>query len=211
MSALFARNPRATTPACWLIADHRAQRRYGLGWSKPFPFPVGPYLRAGYLKRAATLRDLAAQCNLPADTLAATIARFNENALRGEDPDFQRGASAYNRMQGDADHRPNPSLGVLSRAPFYALRILPGSLGTFAGIRTAPNGQALDEAGAPIPGLYAVGNDAASIMGGNYPSGGITLGPGMTFGYVVGRVLAGRKVAGLSDIEDKTQEQGSPS
>ena len=67
-----------------------------------------------------------------------------------------------------------------------------GDLGTFGGIRTDANARVLDKSGGPIPGLYAVGNDMASMMGGNYPGAGITLGPGMTFGYIAGRHIAGQ-------------------
>lgn len=197
MHALLARSPKGTTPHCWLICDHRAQRRYGLGWSKPFPFPIGPYVRNGYLKKGRTLAELAQACDLPVAALEATVSAFNGYAHAGADPEFNRGASAYNKVQGAADHQPNPSLGALEKAPFYAVKLVPGSLGTFAGIKTTAAGQALTADGSILPGLFAVGNDMASIMGGNYPSGGITLGPGMTFGYVIGRILAGQPVAGL--------------
>ncbi|MEF9604678.1 FAD-binding protein, partial [Paracoccus sp. PXZ] len=161
----------------------------------------GPALRSGYLKRGRTLEELARACTIPGVALAETVARFNAHAELGEDPDFHRGESLYNRVQGDAEHGPNPSLGPLGRGPFYAVRIVPGSLGTFAGVRTDAAARALDRDGQPIPGLYAVGNDMASVMGGHYPSGGITLGPGMTFGYIAGRVLAGQPVTGLSQEE----------
>ena len=200
MRALIAVTPEGEAPTCWLIADHRAQRRWGLGWSKPFPFPVGPVIRSGYLKRGRTLAELARQCAVPEVTLAETIARFNSFAASGEDPDFRRGESAYNRVQGDADHRPNPSLAPLTKAPFYAVKIVPGSLGTFAGLVTDSATRVLDAQGRPIPGLHAVGNDMSSVMGGNYPAGGITLGPGMTFGYIAGRLLAGQPVTGI-DIQ----------
>ncbi|MDD2867862.1 FAD-dependent oxidoreductase [Neomegalonema sp.] len=191
-------------PFCWLVADHPAQRRWGLGWSKPFPFPLGGALRSGYLRRGRTLAELARACGIPAATLEATAARFNAAAARGEDPDFQRGESLYNRVQGDAGHEPNPSLAPLARGPFYAVKIVPGSLGSFSGLKTDSAARVLDGAGRPIPGLFAVGNDMSSIMGGEYPSGGITLGPGMTFGYIAGRLLAGQPVTGLSSEQEQT-------
>ncbi|MCA0044879.1 FAD-dependent oxidoreductase [Celeribacter litoreus] len=198
MKALFAATPAGQAPEAWLICDHRAQRQFGIGWAKPFPFPLGPFLRSGYLKRGRTLNDLAAKCNLPSDALESTVQQFNTQAREGRDPAFHRGETPYNRASGWAKHRgPNPSLRPLDQGPFYAVKLVPGSLGTFAGIKTAANGQVLSTTGAPIDGLYAIGNDAASIMGGHYPSGGITLGPGMTFGYVVGRRLAGLPVSGL--------------
>lgn len=212
VAALLDRTTPGQVPACWLICDARAQRRFGIGWAKPFPFPLGPYLRSGYLKQGRTLAELAQACALPSATLEDTIARFNAQAKRGHDPDFQRGASAYNRVQGWAAHGgPNPSLGALQKAPFYAVQLVPGSLGTFAGIRTAAGGEALDTKDRPVPGLFAIGNDAASVMGGHYPSGGITLGPGMTFGYVVARKLAGLPVAELPDdtFTDLKQEKAS--
>ncbi|MGV6875013.1 FAD-dependent oxidoreductase [Pseudochelatococcus sp. B33] len=206
MQALIAATPAGHQPTAWLIADHAAQRRWGLGWAKPFPFPTGPAVRSGYLRCGRTLADLARACGIPAPALADTVTDFNRHAARGEDPVFHRGQSAYNRVQGDADHRPNPSLAPLTQAPFYAVKIVPGSLGTFAGLRTDEAARVLDGAGRPVAGLFAVGNDMASIMGGNYPSGGITLGPGMTFGYIAGRVLAGQPVSGI-DIALRQQEE----
>lgn len=197
--ALLSVTPPGQAPVAWLIADRRAQRRWGLGHSRPFPFPLRGALRSGYLKQGRTLADLARACGLPADALTATVARFNAAAARGEDPDFHRGMSRYNQVQGDLAHAPNPSLAPLERGPFYAVRIVPGSLGSFAGLCTDAAARVLDRAGAPIPGLMAVGNDMTSIFGGHYPSGGITLGPGMTFGYIAGRILAGLPVAGLDD------------
>lgn len=200
MQAMLAATP-PDRQFCWLIADHKAQRRWGLGWSKPFPFPLGPAIRCGYLKRGRSIEELARACDIPGVALAETVARFNAAAARGEDPEFHRGASAYNRVQGDAAHGPNPSLAPLAQGPFYAVRIVPGSLGTFAGLTTDARARVLDAAGAAIPGLFAVGNDMASVMGGHYPAGGITLGPGMTFGYIAGRTLAGQPVTGLDEKE----------
>ena len=192
VSALLAATPAGAEPHCWLVADARARRRWGLGAVKPFPFPTGPAIRDGYLRTGRTVSDLARACAIDPAALTATIARFNAVASRGEDPDFGRGRSRYNQVQGDAAHRPNPSLAPLATGPYYAVRLVPGSLGTFAGLRTDAAARVLDDAGAPIPGLFAAGNDMSSIMNGHYPSGGITLGPGMTFGYIAGRVLAGQ-------------------
>ncbi len=178
-------------PHAWLLADHRAIRRYGLGWAKPFPLPLGPALRSGYLRRAATLDELARSCGIDGVTLRSTVESFNAAARRGEDPAFGRGRSAYNRYLGDPSVTPNPCVAPLETPPFYAVRLVMGDLGTFAGLRTDRHARVLDRRGRPIPGLYAAGNDAASIMGGNYPGGGITLGPAMTFGYLAARHAAG--------------------
>ncbi len=199
MQALIAATPPGQPLECWLIADNPAQRRWGLGWSRPFPFPTGPAVRSGYLKKGRTIADLARACAIPAPALEDTIARFNPEAAQGRDPEFHRGETAYNRIQGDAENRPNPALAPLTKGPFYAVKIVPGSLGTFAGLATDTAARVLGADGQPVPGLFAVGNDMASIMGGNYPAGGITLGPGMTFGYIAGRILAGQPVTGADD------------
>ncbi|VTN14500.1 3-oxosteroid 1-dehydrogenase [Raoultella terrigena] len=107
-----------------------------------------------------------------------TISRFNTFAACGRDDEFQRGASAYNQAQGDAANPHHPTLGALSRPPFYAVRILPGSLGSFSGLKTDEQARVLDAQQQPIAGLYAIGNDMSSVMRGYYPSGGITLGSG---------------------------------
>lgn len=177
----------------WLICDHRFQRRYGLGNARPFPLPLGPALRSGYLQRASTLAELARQCGIDVDGLQRTVAQFNGPAARGEDPAFGRGSVPYERLQGDAEHAgPNPCVAPLLHGPFYAVRVVPGSLGTFAGLAANAHGQVLDAQQQPIAGLYAAGNDMASVMGGHYPSGGITLGPAMTFGYVLAHHAAGQ-------------------
>ncbi len=177
----------------WLICDHRFIRHWGLGAAKPAPLPLGPYLRSGYLKRGRTLAALAPECGIEASALMATVARYNAQAKTGVDDDFGKGKTPYNRVQGDAAHNgANPCMAAIETAPFYAVKVVPGSLGTFAGLVTNEHAQVLDGAGQAIGGLYACGNDMNSIMGGNYPSGGITLGPAMTFGYLAARHAAGK-------------------
>jgi succinate dehydrogenase/fumarate reductase flavoprotein subunit len=177
--------------AAFLLCDHRALRKYGLGCVPPFPMPLGHHLRTGYLKRGATLAELAAQTGIDARGLEATVAEFNKTAAVGQDPAFGKGSRAYNRYQGDALHSPNPCIAPIKDGPFYAIKMVIGDLGTYAGIRTDANARALDAQGQPITGLYAAGNDMASIMGGNYPGAGITLGPALTFGYIAGKHIAG--------------------
>ncbi|SEA65092.1 FAD-dependent oxidoreductase [Paraburkholderia sartisoli] len=191
MTALFDTTPQGEEVCAWLVCDHRFQRRYGLGVSKPFPFPTGPYRRSGYLKRANSVVELAMQCGIDPQGLASTVAAWNTYAKEGTDPQFHRGSTPYNRVQGDARHTPNPCVAPLEAGPFYAVKLLPGSLGTFAGLATDAGARVLDDAHRPVAGLYAVGNDSASMMGGCYPAGGITLGPAMTFGYLAGLSLAG--------------------
>jgi succinate dehydrogenase/fumarate reductase flavoprotein subunit len=184
VQALQAVTPQGTEADCWLVADHATIRKYGLGHVKPFPVPLKPALRSGYLKRGATLAELAKACGIEPSAFEATVKRYNASAQAGEDPEFGRGSTAYNRFLGDAAHAPNPCVGPIQKGPFYAIRLVAGDLGTFAGIRTDEYARVLTPAGEVIPGLYAAGNDAASIMAGTYPGAGITLGPAITFGYI---------------------------
>jgi succinate dehydrogenase/fumarate reductase flavoprotein subunit len=189
--AMIDKAPEGEAVASWLICDHAFQRRYPFGMSKPFPVPVWPYLRSGYLTRGRTLEELARRCGIDPQGLVATVEEFNKHARVGEDPLFGRGSTPFNRGSGDSEHEPNASLAPLEKPPFYAIKILPGSFGTFAGIRTDARSRVLNASGTPIPGLWAAGSDQANVMGGHYPSGGINIGPAMTFGYVAGRDAAG--------------------
>lgn len=191
MLALFAATPPGEKVEAWLVCDHRFLRRYGLGRVRPRPFSVRPWLRNGYMNKGRTLAELAAACGIAPDGLERTVERFNGFARTGQDADFGRGETPFNRGMGEAGHAPNPSLGALETAPFYAVKVVPGSLSTFAGLRTDERARVLDAELKPVRGLYAVGNDMSSIAGGNYPSGGFTLGPGMTFGYVAAHDAAG--------------------
>jgi len=179
-------------PGVYIVCDHRAMRKYGLGFVKPFPVPYGSQLRSGYLKRGSTLRELAAAIGVPPDVLEKTVARYNEGARNGQDPEFGRGSTAYNRFLGDVEHKPNPCVAPLEEGPFYAVRIRMGTIGTYVGISTDRNARVLDGNGKPIPGLYAAGNDSASVFGGYYPGPGITLGPAFTFGYLAAHHMAGK-------------------
>ncbi|KSZ56410.1 FAD-binding dehydrogenase [Rhodococcus pyridinivorans KG-16] len=189
--AMIEQVPEGEEVCSWLIADARYMKYYPLGMAKPFPIPTWPYLQSGYLTRAATLRELAEKIGVDPDGLDKTVAAFNENARVGQDPDFGRGSTPFNIRSGDPDNPwPNPSLAPLEKGPFYAVKVVPGSFGTFAGLVTDARSRVLGPGDVPIDGLYAVGVDQASVMGGHYPSGGINLGPAMTFGYLTGRRLA---------------------
>ncbi len=190
-TAMIEAAPQGEEVASWLICDHAFQRRYPFGMSKPFPVPVWPYLRSGYLVKGRTLAELARRCGIDPAGLEQTVRKFNAHARVGDDPVFGRGTTAFNRGSGDPEHGPNPSLAPMEKPPFYAIKVLPGSFGTFAGLRTDPHARVLDGLGTPIPGLYAAGSDQANVMGGHYPSGGINIGPAMTFGYLAGRHAAG--------------------
>jgi succinate dehydrogenase/fumarate reductase flavoprotein subunit len=169
--------------ACYLIADADAMRRYGMGAAPPWPGRLGPHVRSGYIIKAGTIHELAAKCAINAAELAQTVARFNERADEGIDVEFGKGTDVYERFNGSAGVAPNPCVQPIKQGPFYAIRLVPGDIGTFAGIKTERHGRVIDARGVPIDGLYAVGNDAASFMGGSYPGAGITLGPALVFGH----------------------------
>lgn len=175
----------------FFICDHRTLRKYGLGYVKPAPVPYKHHIKSGYLFCGQTPQELAKQIGANPEALAKTIESFNGPARRGEDPEFARGSTSYNRSLGDPEHKPNPCVAPIETAPYYAIKLVMGDLGTFSGLRCDEYAQVLDDAGKPIGGLYAAGNDAASIMGGNYPGGGITLGPAVTFGYIAARHMSG--------------------
>jgi succinate dehydrogenase/fumarate reductase flavoprotein subunit len=161
----------------WLVFDGGYRRQFPLGPLAPdAPDP-------DWLERAPSVAALAEAIGVPAAELDATVARFNEGAARGDDPELGRGSTPYDRFIG--------GLGPLDEAPYYALRVLPGCLGTKGGPRTDSHGRVLSVAtGEPIPRLYAAGNAAASPFGLAYPGAGGTLGPALVFGLRAGRAAA---------------------
>ncbi|CAG9269682.1 FAD-dependent oxidoreductase [Paraburkholderia caribensis] len=173
----------------FLIANQSTIRRYGIGAVKPAPIPYWRHLRSGYLLKAATLTELAIKAGIDPVQLTETVAEFNLEAAEGMDSKFGKGQNHYNRYNGDPTHRPNPCLAPLDRGPYFAVKLVMGELGTFAGIRTDARSRALDVTGEPIPGLYAAGNDAQSLFGGDYVGGGATIGPGMVAGYIAAQEL----------------------
>ncbi|QJQ94184.1 MULTISPECIES: FAD-dependent oxidoreductase [Halomonadaceae] len=199
IDAMLKAVPEDEEVCSWLICSHRFQRRYGLGISRPAPLPFRHWVRKGYLKRGRTLAELAQACGIDPAGLERTVAAYNASARHGEDPEFGRGTTPYNRKQGDPAHGPNPCVAPLERGPFYAVKVVPGCFGTFAGLRTNEHAQVLDAQGQPIVGLYAAGSDMASIMGGHYPAGGINLGPAMTFGFIAGRHAAQTSLSARPD------------
>lgn len=177
----------------WLIADHFTLRNYGLGCVPIKPLPIGKFLKSGYLVKANSIKELAKKCGINPENLDATVQHFNQHAAVGQDPEFGKGSKAYNRHQGDAFNAPNPCVKEIKSGPFYAVKIVPGDIGTYVGISVDANCQVKDAQGGLVDGLYAVGNDSVSIMGGNYPGAGITLGPALTFGYAVAKHIANNK------------------
>lgn len=183
-----------TAIPAWLICDRRFLWKYGLGKVRPFALSVAGDVAAGYLKRAERVADLARAIGVPEGALVETVRDFNIPAARGEDPAFGRGGDIYQKSLGDADHKPNPCVAPIVEPPFYAVAVYPADLGMSAGIATDARARVLGQDGSPIPGLFACGNDMASIMEGAYPGPGITLGPALTFGWLAGRAAAGANV-----------------
>jgi 3-oxosteroid 1-dehydrogenase len=174
----------------WMVIDQRYRNRYlfaGLSPRQPFP---GRWLKFGTVKKAATLEALAAEIAVPADALIETVERFNGFARAGVDEDFHRGESAYDKYYSDPRVKPNPSLHVIDQAPFYAVKIVPGDLGTKGGLVTDEHARVLRPDGSAIPGLYAAGNVSSAVMGRTYAGPGATIGPALTFGYLAAEDIA---------------------
>jgi len=176
----------------WFVFDAEYRRKY----------PAGPLLPVlpdwaqdgqvkSVLKKASSIAELAEQMGVDPATLEATVNRFNEGAIKGEDPDFKRGEAAYDKMYGDPSVQPNPCLAPVSKGPFYAMPIYPGDIGTNGGLVTDEKARVMNTDGQPIGGLYAVGNNAASSMGESYPGAGVTIGPALTFGFLAARDAMG--------------------
>lgn len=190
VQGLFAARAPDEPVRAFLVVDRTFIRRFGLGFVKPFPIPLWPHLKSGYLKSGRTLAELAKSAGIDADQLTRTVEAYNRDIRSGSDSEFGKGSTAYNRFYGDASFQPNPCLAPIETGPFYAVEVVVGDLGTFAGLRANGRAQVLDGAGKPIDGLYAAGNDMASICGGSYPGGGITLGPAITFAYIAANHMA---------------------
>ena len=192
-------NQTLNTPA-HVVFDQGYLERYGvLAHRAGQPTP-------SYLIEAPTLEAPAAEIGVPAENLVATVARFNAFALKGEDPDFHRGETAYDRYWGDAHNAwPNPALGPLERGPFYALEVVNGAFGTNGGIATDGVARVLDVDGEPIAGLFAVGNATESAYAAGYPGAGATLGPLMTMGYLAGRTIAGQTSDDKAELAEATR------
>ncbi|OCK81380.1 fumarate reductase/succinate dehydrogenase flavo protein [Lepidopterella palustris CBS 459.81] len=175
----------------FFIGDSDFLKKYGMGMALPWPYPTGNLIRRGYLISAPTLDELARKIEVDAATLHQTVGKCNEHARTGHDAEFNRGENRYDNFYGDANAKPNPNLGLCQKPPFYALRLYPGNVSTMWGLVTNKDAQVLDSTGTPVPGLYAVGCDQNSVFRGQYPGGGSSIGPGMTFGFRAGEHLAG--------------------
>ncbi|HET8602414.1 MAG TPA: 3-oxosteroid 1-dehydrogenase [Marmoricola sp.] len=175
---------------CWMVIDQRYRNRYlfaGLGPRQPFP---GRWYQSGVIRKAPTIEELAEQIDVPPQALRETAERFNGFAASGVDADFHRGESAYDKYYSDPTVKPNPSLHRIDQAPFYAVRIVPGDLGTKGGLVTDARARVLRPDGSVIEGLYAAGNASAAVMGHTYAGPGATIGPALVFGYLAALDIA---------------------
>ncbi len=185
----------ATIPG-WFIVDATYRSRYNLGPVLPTlvmpdkKIPAGWRPGEGWLHKADTLDDLARDIGLDPVALRASVDRFNGFARTGVDEDFHRGASANDRYYSDPRAKPNPTLGPIEKAPFYAVPVTPSDLGTKAGLMTDNDGRVLDTQDRPIPGLYGAGNSVSTVMGTRYAGAGATIGPAMVWGFLCGEAIA---------------------
>ena len=183
VEAMFETNATAASIPCYLICDATFIEKYGLGAAYPGMRNLSGWLKTGYLKRGDTLASLAARIGVDAQELRKTVARYNGFAPTGIDVDFGKGETELNRFNGDETHKPNPCIGPLKTAPYYAVEIWPADIAASTGLCTDSNARVLDKDRQVMPGIYACGNDMASPMSGSYPGPGTTLGPGIVFAY----------------------------
>jgi len=176
----------------WIVFDQQYRNSYMFAAElfPRMPIPQAWY-EAGIAHRADDLGALATQIGTPRERFLDTITRFNDGAYAGDDPDFGRGQSAYDRYYGDPTVTPNPNLRPLTQGPFYAVKVVLSDLGTCGGLRVDDHARVLREDGTVVDGLYALGNTAANAFGTTYPGAGATIAQGLVFGYVAAKTAAG--------------------
>jgi succinate dehydrogenase/fumarate reductase flavoprotein subunit len=186
----YQRNKVVPAIPAYLIIDSRHRNNYIIGMDMmPRITPKSAY-KNGIITRANSITELARKMDIDEAGLVATAKRFSQFAKNGKDEDFHRGDSAYDRFYSDPRVKPNPSLGPIEKPPFYALKVWPGDLGTMGGLQIDEHARVLRKDGSVIRGLYAAGNNTASVMGRTYPGPGSTIGPAMVFGMIGGRHAA---------------------
>lgn len=168
----------------WMIVDSQFLRKYMLADTMPGTRKPQAWFDEGYMRKGETIQALARACNIDPTRLQATTERFNAFARKGCDEDFHRGDRQYDRFLGDHTYSPSASLGPLAEAPFFAVPVVPGDVGTFGGVVTDVHARVLRDDGSVIPGLYATGTTSAAVMGRRYPGAGCSIGPAFTWGYV---------------------------
>ncbi|TFE36499.1 FAD-dependent oxidoreductase [Paraburkholderia dipogonis] len=192
VQGMYASHPVSPTMPAYLICETGFITRYGLGAIYPGTRNLSKFESSGYLITGSTLDVLAEKLKIRPDALQETVERYNQFARNGKDLDFGKGDTELNRFNGDSKVRPNPCLAEIRQGPFTAVAVYPAEIATSTGLRTNGDGQVLDEKNRVVAGLYACGNDMASVMLGTYPGPGTTLGPALTFGYRVAMNAAGK-------------------
>ena len=186
----------------WLIMDRRQREFYPWGTAAPGKVPQA-WLDSGYLKRAGSIDELARVCGIDAVGLRATVERFNEFCRTGVDADYGRGGRAFDRAHGDPSVTPNPNLGPIEEAPFYAVAMYPGDVGTAGGLVTDEFARVLRADGSIIAGLYATGNATASVFGRCYPGAGASIAASFVFGYLaVQHACGAARTANTAPVEN---------
>jgi succinate dehydrogenase/fumarate reductase flavoprotein subunit len=178
--------------AMWIVFDQQYRNSYVFG-AELFPRMRIPqsWYQAGIAVRADSFGELAARMEVPVPEFLNTMTRFNQNSSAGEDPDFGRGRSAYDRYYGDPTIKPNPNLRPLVKGPYYAVKMVLSDLGTCGGLKADERSRVLREDGRAIAGLYAIGNTAANAFGTTYPGAGATIAQGLVYGYIAALDAAG--------------------
>jgi 3-oxosteroid 1-dehydrogenase len=185
---------------CWLIFDATYRAKFSAGGFMPSlilpDWLISVDCWDHYIFKADSIEALAARIKLPIGAVRQTVADMNDYARTGVDPEFNRGANDYDKMFGDPTVTPNPCLGPIDKAPFYAVPINCGDLGTKGGLKADARARVLDANGQPIPNLYAAGNNSGNPFGNRYPGAGGTIGPAMVFGFVAANDIADRASGG---------------
>jgi 3-oxosteroid 1-dehydrogenase len=184
---MLARNKTVPAVPSWLIFDSQYMAKYMVAGTLPGSKKPQVWFDRGWLKKAASVGELAQLLGIDPAKLSATVERFNGFARSGKDADFNRGGRAYDRFLGDRTQTPSPAMGPVERAPFYAYQFYPGDVGTYGGVITDMHARVLREDGTVIAGLYATGTSTASVMGRAYPGPGASVGPSFVWGYVAAK------------------------
>ena len=187
---MLERNKTVPAVPSWAVFDSQFMRKYMLAGTMPGSKKPQRWYDEGYLRQAGSIEELACQIGVDPAELHATVARFNGFVARNRDEDFQRGERAYDRWLGDSFHKPSASLGAIERAPFFAVPVVPGDVGTYGGVVTDEHARVLRADGSVIAGLYATGVSTASVMGRCYPGAGSSVGPTFVWGYVAAQHVA---------------------
>ncbi|MHA3061917.1 FAD-dependent oxidoreductase [Acinetobacter sp. ANC 4636] len=191
----------------YLICDHTAIQKYGLGFVLPGAKKLDYFLREKYLYAADTLQELAQKVGINPNNLEQTVKRYNHFVEQSVDTDFAKGTGVMNRFNGDAEVQPNPCLGKLETGPYYALEVIPMDCASSGGLAGDEFGRVLDQNNQVIQGLFACGNDLSSIFKGTYPGPGTTLGPAMVFAWRIAQFAAGKLRENTNENATLTQPQ----